>query len=183
MITQRHEPTGMARRSGGFALVEVGLALLILALATGLVLTLAGRGRQRSNCDKYVRDLRVFSAAFERYYQQHGTWPPSSEAGVALPPDLTVALKDTGWFEDSPLGGDYGWVAPDPAGGAVGPGVGWGGRGAVTLTAFSPRFPLTLDRSDLLYIDGQMDDGNLTTGRFRTGFNGWPVFLVEAAKR
>jgi len=28
-----------------------------------------------------------------------------------------------------------------------------------------------------------IDDANLATGRFRTGFNGWPVYLLEAAKR
>jgi len=54
--------------------------------------------------------------------------------------------------------------------------------GAVTLTAFSPSFPLTLVESDLIYIDRKIDDGNLATGRFRTGFNGWPVYLVEALK-
>ncbi|MBI2498294.1 MAG: hypothetical protein HYV75_10425 [Opitutae bacterium] len=73
-------------------------------------------------------------------------------------------------------------MAPEPAGAAAsGPGRGWNGRGAVTLTAFAPDLPLTLDNTDLLYIDGQVDDGNLATGRFRTGFNGWPVYLVEAA--
>ena len=54
-----------------------------------------------------------------------------------------------------------------------------GSPGRITLTAFSPHFPLTLTRSDLLALDRQIDDGDLTTGRFRTGFNGWPVYLVR----
>ena len=58
-----------------------------------------------------------------------------------------------------------------------------GGRGVVTLTAFVPQFPLTLTRADLQRIDRLIDDANLATGRFRTGFNGWPVYLLEAAKR
>lgn len=173
------------RRGGrlrGFVLLEVGFALLVVVLGAGLVLTLAGRFQQRRNCDHYIQDLRIFSTAFEDHFQQRKTWPPASNAETALPPDIAEALKDTNWLKGSPFGGSYGWVAPEPAGGG-GPGREWRGRGAVTLTAFSPSFPLSLHQADLLYIDGQIDDGNLATGRFRTGFNGWPVFLVEAAKR
>jgi prepilin-type N-terminal cleavage/methylation domain-containing protein len=172
------------RRSCGFTLLELALALLILVLGASVALSLAGRIQQRRNCDSYIHDLHVFSTAFEDYYQQHKTWPPSSDTEVALPVEIEEALKDTHWSKGSPFGGSYGWVAPDPASApGNGPGPRWEGRGAVTLTAFSPDFPLTLDKADLLYIDRQIDDGNLATGQFRTGFNGWPVFLVEAAKR
>ena len=166
----------------GFTLLEVALAVLVLLLSLVFALTVAGRVRQRRNCDNYIRDLRIFSAAFAGYYQQHKSWPPSSSAESALPPDLARTLRATPWFAGSRFGGNYGWIAPDPAAGR-GPGHAWGDRGALTLTAFSPRPPLTLSAADLLYIDRQLDDANLATGRFRTGFNGWPVYLVEAAPR
>ncbi len=189
MSSQRQYPlTVVSRHRGGrprgFVLWEVALALLVVVLGAGLVVILAGRINQRRNCTRYIGDLRVLSAAFEGYYQQYGNWPPSSNADVALPADLEEALKATNWLKGSPFGGSYGWVAPAPAAAAGnGPGHEWEGRGAVTLTAFSPSFPLTLDKADLLFIDRQIDDGQLATGRFRTGFNGWPVYLVEAAKR
>ena len=163
------------RRDRGLVLLELALVLLVAALGLGLGLTLAGRAAHRRNCDNYIRDLRVFSAAFADYFQQEKTWPPGGSADVPLPAQLATTLNGTNWFRGSPLGGNYGWVAPFSADAA--------GGGVVTLTAFSPSFPLKLDRADLLYIDGQLDDGNLATGRFRTGFNGWPVYLVEAAKR
>jgi hypothetical protein len=50
--------------------------------------------------------------------------------------------------------------------------------GIIAITAFSPKAPLALTSKDLLYIDSKLDDGNLATGRFRTGFNGWPVYRV-----
>jgi hypothetical protein len=160
------------------------LALLVALLSFGLVLILAGRIRQRRNCDRYIQDLHVFAAALAHEHQQRSTWPPSTSAEAPLPPDLGHALQDTHWLTGSPFGGNYAWVAPDPAGAAGNdPARGWGGRGAVILTAFSPGAPLSMSRSDLLFIDRQIDDGNLATGRFRTGFNGWPVFLVEAAPR
>jgi len=39
---------------------------------------------------------------------------------------------------------------------------------------------LQLTPDDLIAIDRELDDGNLATGNFRTGFNGWPVMLVRA---
>jgi len=158
--------------------------VLVLLLGAGLALTVAGRLRQRQNCDDYVRDLRAIAAAFDGYHRQRNLWPPSSSAEIALPPDLARALAATAWFKGSPFGGNYAWIAPDPAPAAGhAPTRSWGDRGAVMLTAFVPDVPLALTRADLLLIDRSIDDANLATGRFRTGFNGWPVYLLEAAKR
>ena len=177
-------PRACARRPGGFALVEVVLALVIVVLGAILFLNLSGGSRRRHDCERLFQDLRVFSTAFEGYHQRHNSWPPSTGAEGTLPPELAEALQGTNWFKGSPFGGSYGWVAPDPTGAAENdPRHGWGGHGVIILTAFSPSFPLTLDQSDLLYIEHQFDDSDLATGRFRTGFNGWPIYLVDVAKR
>ncbi len=182
MSVPRESSTRVAWRRGGFVLIEVALVLLVGLLGAGLVLLLAGRFQQRGNCERYIHDLRIFSAAFADHFQQRQAWPATSGTGTTLPAELAETLRETNWFKGSSFGGTYGWVAPQPAGGG-GPGPGWGGRGAVTLTAFAPGFPLTLRPVELLRIDRQIDDGNLATGRFRAGFNGWPVFLVETPKR
>ncbi len=173
------------REVRGLVLVEIALALLVVVLAASLVFILAGRIQQRRKCDRCARDLRAFATVFDDYYQRHKTWPPSSDADSALPPEIEAALKDTNWTKGSPFGGNYGWMAPEPDRTAAdaAPSPDRTGPGAITLTAFSPSFPLTLSQSDLLYIDHQIDDGDLATGRFRTGFNGWPVYLVEAVTR
>ena len=171
-------------RPRGFALEEVACALLLVLLSLGFALSVVEQMQRRRNCVNYIEDLRVIAAAFEHEHQQRNAWPPSSSAEIELPPDLAKALAGTNWLKGSPFGGNYTWVAPDPTSASTGdPGRGWGGRGAVALTAFSPDAPLSLRRSDLLFIDRKIDDGNPAAGRFRTGFNGWPVFLVEAAKR
>lgn len=49
----------------------------------------------------------------------------------------------------------------------------------IAVTAFAPDSPLRLTAQQLLEIDRRIDDGNLATGRFRTGFNGWPVYRLQ----
>jgi hypothetical protein len=48
----------------------------------------------------------------------------------------------------------------------------------IALSAFSPASPHLLSEADLLALDARLDDGNLATGRFRAGFNRWPIYVV-----
>lgn len=166
-------------RAGGFTLLEALLALVIAALVAALIITIIQRSRQRAAVDQLVDDLRNFSTAFQNYHQAQPTWPPSTNGERAIPRGMEAALKDTGWLTGTPVGGNYGWVPPDTANASgEGEAAKWGGSGAIVVTAFTPSFPLELSAADLAYIDAKLDDGNLATGRFRTGFNGWPVLLV-----
>ena len=155
-------------RSRGFTLLEVALVLLVAGLAFWLGLLLLGRGLQQRRADRFIADLETFAAAFQDYHRQQGVWPPSTGETKAVPGGMENFLRETNWSLGSPFGGTYGWVPPDSA----------GRQGAVTLTAFSPNFPLGLTRAGLLELDRRMDDGDPATGRFRTGFNGWPVYLA-----
>lgn len=150
-------------RACGFTLPEVMLVLAIMVLAAILIFTLLGRDARHRNSDRFVADLEEFATAFQTYHRQNRTWPPSTSSEVATPPGMESFLEETNWDNGSPFGGSYGWDR----------------RGAVVLTAFAPAFPLELTRADLLAIDDQIDDGDLTRGRFRTGFNGWPVYFVR----
>ena len=149
--------------SPGFTLAEVLLVLLILVLAGVLLLAVLGRVRQQQSSERFIADLQKFSAAFQDYHRQHGVWPASTSRAVALPRGMEDRLVETNWASGSPFGGHYGWDS----------------RGLVGLTAFSPEFPLQLTRADMLELDRRIDDGDLATGRFRTGLNGWPVYLAE----
>ena len=153
-------PATATRCRRGFSTAELLLALLVFALGGALALTLAGRIRQRLQCDRFIAELRAHATALEGHQRRHGAWPATA-AEVA---DLRSAPA---WTQGSPFGGEYGWTAPAP-----------GRPGRITLTAFAPNLPLTLSPADLRYIDARLDDGNLAGGRFRTGFNGWPVYLV-----
>ncbi len=153
----------------GFGLIELALGLVILALATGIVLAVAQRLTQRARCDRLAADLRTFSAAFQSYHQRQSAWPSAVSGENAVPRGMENLLREAPWAAGPPVGGSYGWVSPvaDTTPGAIG------------LTAFAGSPPLELSRADLLYLDRQIDDGNLATGRFRTGFNGWPIYFLS----
>ena len=151
------------RRAFGFTQAELLLVLLVMVLVGVLLFAALGRIRQHRNAERFIADLQDFAAVFQSYRQQSHAWPASTNGETRLPRELEAALGDTHWDEGSPFGGSYGWDS----------------RGAVVLTAYAPAFPLSLTRADLLEIDRRMDDGDLATGRLRTGFNGWPVYFVE----
>lgn len=156
-------PAGRGGNGGrrGLVLVELLLILLVLVLAVVLLSMGLGRVRHQARLEQLGVEMQAFAKVFEQARTESGRWPVTAvEAGPRL--------LDGRWEDGSPCGGEYGWVPPGAA----------GRPGLITLTAFSPNFPLELTRADLLALDRRIDDGNLATGRFRTGFNGWPVYLV-----
>jgi len=145
----------------GLVLVELLLLLLVLVLAVILVLTVLGRIRRDARLERFGKELQTFAVVLEKARADTGQWPATAEAAGPR-------LREAGWSDGPAVGGEYGWVPPDAA----------GRPGQITLTAFSPHFPLDLTRRDLLALDRRIDDGDLATGRLRTGFNGWPIYLV-----
>lgn len=160
MGSPRHSWQG--RGGGGLVLVELALFLVVIALAVILVAVAIGRARHEARLAQFGADLQALSAAFAQARTADGRWPETAE-------DAGVRLQEAGWDNGPPCGGEYGWKPP--AGGQP---------GLITVTAFAPNFPLKLTPADLLAIDRSIDDGNLATGRFRTGFNGWPVYEVRS---
>lgn len=146
----------------GLVLVELLLFLLVIVLAGVLLFMGLGRLRHTARLDQLGADLQTFAKILEQARTENGRWPATAA-------ETGSRLLDSHWADGSAFGGEYGWVPPGAA----------GRPGKITLTAFAPGFPLELSRADLLLIDRTIDDGDLATGRFRTGFNGWPVYLVD----
>jgi hypothetical protein len=140
--------------------VEVMLILLVFLLAIVLVALGAARLRSQARLHRLGAELQALAHGFEAARAEHGRWPTTAE-------DAGPAVMEAGWDNGPAIGGEYGWRAPVT-----------GRPGMITITAFTPAAPLDITRGDLLAIDRAIDDGDLATGRFRTGFNGWPVYLV-----
>jgi type II secretory pathway pseudopilin PulG len=146
--------------AGGLVLVEVMLLMLVLGLAVVLVSLALGRMRHRARLQHFGADVQAIAGAFSAARAERGQWPATAE-------EAGDAVLAAGWADGPAIGGDYGWHPPAA-----------GRPGLLTVTAFVPAQPLDLSPADLLVIDRSIDDGDLATGRFRTGFNGWPVYLV-----
>ena len=170
----------MRRWVGGFTLVEAGLVLLALALAGYIAVSEIRKFKHRAQREQFISELRNIAAVFETYRELKGAWPPATNPDIRTPLGMESALAATRWLTGPPFGGNYEWLPPygtatDSKDMAKRPGPG----GIIAVTAFSPSPPLSLTSEDLRFIDAKLDDGNLATGRFRTGFNGWPIYLVE----
>lgn len=154
----------------------VGL-LAIVALVTAV-----RRHRHAQGLDRLAKDLTTASSAFQTYMKEHSAVPADSAAGV-VPAGMAAYLKDLDWTAPTAVGGTYRWThvpAVEPVGAAgAAPAVPSPGTGVIALTAFAPGPALELSAADLLELDRRLDDGNLATGKFRTGFNGWPVLTVS----
>ena len=188
----------------GFTGLRLLLALAAVALAAYIAISEVGKYRTRAQRDQFVADLREIVAVFQAYQAQKSTWPPATNPDIRTPLGMESALAATRWLAGPPFGGTYEWQLPPrpvplpfqdladkpamadkPAIGvnvtaspASRPSANANAGGSIAITAFSPKAPLALTSKDLLYIDSKLDDGNLATGRFRTGFNGWPVYRV-----
>ncbi len=188
------------RRVGGFTLFEMALTLLALALAGYIAVGEVRKFQHRSQRDRFVTELRGLATVFETYRAQKGEWPASTNPEVRTPRGMEAVLANTHWLIGPPFGGSYDWMlAParpaaadkDPAKlveakdrEAINPADEKDAprsptpAGMIAVTAFSPNPPLSLTEEDLRYLDAKLDDGNLATGRFRAGFNRWPVYSI-----
>jgi type II secretory pathway pseudopilin PulG len=166
-------------RQRGFTLLDVGLGLLSLSLAAVLAFTSSVRRQQAARCVRVGEELRALAGAFQDFAAERSARPPANFDENAIPKGMEPFLRDTPWLKETPVGGHYRWTAapPEAKDGASGELL-----GSIIVTAFSPDAPLALTPADLHRIDVLIDDGNLATGNFRAGFNGWPVFLVRAKK-
>ncbi len=146
----------------GFPLLEVLLGLAAAGLVVLLFFSVLHRVGRQAKLREWETQLRGFAAVFADYQSRHGQWPKT--AG-----ELGTRLTDLGWSRGSPFGGEYAWNPPRAA----------DQPGLIVLTAFHPLPPLSLSPGELGKFDRQIDDGNSSAGNFRTGFNGWPVYVVR----
>lgn len=172
--------------------------LVALALAAYIAVAEVGKYRHRAHREQFIADLTALAAVFEKYHSEKGQWPAGTHAELRTPRGMETALAATPWSAGPPFGGAYDWVPPQlppppapppppdpnaparPADAVIKPPAKTPARpGLITVTAFSPAPPLALTEEDMRTIDRQLDDGNLATGRFRAGFNGWPSYAVN----
>ena len=159
-----------ARRHGAFTIVQVLMSLSIGSIVMSFAVPKVKQAERQSRSTIIAADLRTFAAAFDAYAHEKGTWPAETNAGE-LPPEMAERLGPTGWLRVTPIGGQYNWESNQLHGGIR-------YRAAISISD-TTLGPLPLNEEVLLEIDRLMDDGNLSTGNFRTGVNHDPLFIIQ----
>ncbi|MBI5692737.1 MAG: prepilin-type N-terminal cleavage/methylation domain-containing protein [Verrucomicrobia bacterium] len=153
----------------GFSIVEIMVALTIISLLVAAAIPQVKKYQVNSRAAVVASDLRTFAAAFESYSQEKGAWPAETDAG-ALPPEMTERLGASSWGRVTPMGGRYNWENNQMHGGVR-------YRAALSISE-AEGAPLEVNEDLLRAIDRIIDDGNLSTGLFRTGVNNDPLYIL-----
>ena len=114
-----------------------------------------------------INDFRVFTQAFEIYNTQNGGWPDTAAPAVVptLPTSIADTLRAASWQGATALGGQWQWDNAQASGGDVG----------ICIVGF------TCTDTQLTELDGKMDDGNLTTGRFQKTSATRAIYVLAGA--
>jgi len=147
-------------REAGITLVEIMVLVVVIGGLATLAIPAFAKVRESSENTVIASDLRGFASAFGQYAVETGGWPAVRTGG--FPPEMVGRIKPSSWAKPLPGGGFYGF------GGKT------AGLTAVTLnnTAFSDERLVALDRV--------LDDGDVSTGRFRR-YDGLIIYTVQTA--
>jgi type IV pilus assembly protein PilA len=151
-----------ASRRSGFTLVEIMIVVMIIGLLAAIAIPSFAKARNESRIARYLNDIRPAIDYIELYAMENGSYPP--DRGPRLAPDgLEDYVKGLDWSADTPLGGWWDWD-----------------HNSVGISAGVTVIGATASLADLRLVDNKIDDGNLTTGRFRrTGAGGYTYVVAD----
>lgn len=170
LLLKRGAASGRAYASGGFSLVEIMIVVTIISLLGTLAVPYAKRYQLASRATVVASDLRTFAAAFDAYAHESGGFPAESGPGE-MPTGMAERLGTTAWLRPSPIGGQYNWENNQMHGGVR-------YKAAICISE-SSTVPLEVNGDLLQAIDKIIDDGDLSTGSFRTGVNNDALFIIQ----
>ena len=147
------------------------VAVTILSFLFLLAVPTYKRIQRKAKTAAMANDFRTFATAIQTRAHESGSWPAEVAPGV-VPPGMTPEeFKYDDWMRVTPIGGKFDWENNQIHSGSK-------FRAAIAVTATSDA-PLVIDAELFLAIDQAIDDGDLTTGIFRIGNGGSPLFVIE----
>jgi type IV pilus assembly protein PilA len=144
-----------SRRAAGFTLAEIMIVVVIIGLLAAMAVPAMQRLGERAKAARFVNDLRVIASAAGTYSAENGLWP-DDESGTLSP--LLSEYLPARMYDGTPtvLGGSWDWDYNV-----------FGVTAAISVTG--PTAPVRV----AMVVDQLADDGNLTTGTFRSRVNGY----------
>lgn len=147
-------------RNSGFMLLELMIVIVIVGILAAIAMTSYRNFILRSQLTEMATTLGQFAREFEIWEQVNGYYPNDSH--MVLPPDANgLAINQDDWSRETLLGGNWNWEGPD--------GYSYAGISIIGVTA----------EEDIMQFDTILDDGVLTSGKFRRTSNGRYTFIIE----
>ena len=141
----------MGKKNRGFTLVEIMIVVVIIGLLAAMGIPAFKRITLKSQGTTCANNLRQFAHAFEQYATEKGGWPENANA-KEVPTGMDGRLPEVAWTTPTPGLHEYDWDT-----------------GVLEISAAISIRPLAGYNADPLFveIDKVLDDGNISTGRFR----------------
>jgi type II secretory pathway pseudopilin PulG len=145
------------------------VVVAIIGILAVLAIPYMNRARMRAQDADFLNDLRVLSNnVLEQYAVAHGDYPAEALPGV-MPPEVADYMpRRIDWSAPTPIGGLWHWERAAQHGEF---------RDGCYAGLVVER-PLRTS-AQMADIDGQIDDGNLNTGRFRACPSGYIRILED----
>ncbi len=163
MICFRSDALHMARsRSPAFTLVEIMVVVVIVGILAVMLVAGFRHIRETTQNSRLLNDFRIFEYGFLNYNMTHGIWPDSPGPGI-LPPQMLDLIKRNDFEGNNYVKGIWVWEGPGSSGDFV---------AAITLA--NP----DVTAEQMTKVDERLDDGNLSSGRFRANLTPGSYTLI-----
>lgn len=148
------------KRQEGFTLLELLVTVTIIGILAAISTSVYQEYKERARVAATASDLRNFASGFWAYSTAYENFP--NDTNLVLPPGMESFIAQNVWNQGPAIGGQYNWEGPN----------------------FYPYAGISImnppPNDVLMALDRQLDDGNLSQGRFRiVAANSRPTYIIS----
>lgn len=134
--------------------------VVIIGVLCAIAIPGINKLKRNSQNNRFISDLRAFAQAFETYSARTGRWPPDGSPAV-VPTGMSGEFRNAAWTAKTAIGGQWDWDYQQ-----------------FGITAGISVYLPTVTAAQMLEIDRKFDDGNLSTGNFRSRTSGY-IYILQ----
>jgi len=158
----------IAAGRSGFTMIEIMLVVSIVGILAVMAIPYMLKARMRAQDGAFINDLRMLvDNVMEQYAIMESTYPEDAAAGVEPAGVSEYMARRITWSDETPIHGQWDWdraaTRRDEVHGCY-----------AGLSVIGPRRTST----QMQDIDARIDDGDLSTGSFRSHPSGY-IYIVE----